>query len=70
LDLKGMFNSACYRIYRAALIHEHQIQFDPAHTNGEDFLFNCEFFKTSEKAAFVHKVVYHYMREDMPTVLT
>nr|MBC9203186.1 glycosyltransferase [Paenibacillus sp. PL91] len=53
-------NTACNKIYRNALIQEHEIVFPAKVALGEDGIFNIYFFSHARKLKYVDYTGYHY----------
>lgn len=70
LEELGMFNVVWNKIYRKKIITQNNIFFDKEFSTGEDFLFNCEYFKHINSVAFVDSILYHYLKQDEVTLVT
>lgn len=61
---------ACVKLYRTALIREHNIEFYDIREIGtyEDGLFNLDVFSHAQKVVFLERYFYHYRRDNADSV--
>ena len=64
LEDKGLFNSACNKLYKRSIIQENEIRFSTGTEPGEDLLFNCDFFRRINAAKGLTYCGYHYVKRD------
>lgn len=55
--------------YRKSVIDRHDIRFDENIKLGEDYLFNCKFFKCVQKICLIEKSFYHYCLNDYQSLV-
>lgn len=48
------------KVYKAKLIKENNITFDPEARKGQDVIFNAEILQLTSKIYYIHKTLYHY----------
>lgn len=70
LDSKGMFNSACNKMYKSEIIKTNDLYFVLNGQPGEDLLFNCSYWKYVERAGFISSITYHYVRYNEESLAT
>lgn len=56
------FSALWNKMYRADLIRDQQLQFDPFLDWGEDFAFNMQYYYGVKRAALVETPIYHYVK--------
>lgn len=56
------FSALWNKMYRADMIHDHALQFDPALDWGEDFAFNMQYNQYVKKVRITDQCVYNYYK--------
>lgn len=56
------FSALWNKLYRAQIIRDRKIQFDPFLDWGEDFAFNMQYYHAVHQVALVDTPVYHYVK--------
>lgn len=70
LEEKGLFNSACNKIYKLSIIKDNEIYFKKDGMPAEDLLFNCEYFTFIKSMAYIPSCSYHYIKREVETLTT
>lgn len=66
MEQSGMFNSVWNKVYSSKLIKNLGISF--IESNGEDLIFNCEYFQHISQCVICEPILYHYMRQGEETL--
>ena len=59
---RDIFNFVWNKLYKVEFLKKNDIKFDENVYLGEDFLFNCKCFKTTNNILVLNKAYYNYMR--------
>lgn len=68
MERSGMFNSVWNKMYSNKLIKKYGISFEKSMDNGEDLIFNCEYFQHISQCVLCEPILYHYIRQGEDTL--
>ncbi len=63
LDLKSGFDVIRCKLYKTEIIKTHGIKFCPELTQGEDIIFNMDYFPYVKNCIKINKILYHYRKD-------
>lgn len=63
LDLKSGFDVIRCKLYESEIIKKYNIQFCPELTQGEDIIFNMDYFLHVKNCIKINKILYHYRKD-------
>lgn len=63
LDLKSGFDVIRCKLYETEIIKTHGIKFCPELTQGEDIIFNMDYFPYVKNCIKINKILYHYRKD-------
>lgn len=63
LDLKAGFDVIRCKLYESEIIKKYNVQFCPELTQGEDIVFNMDYFLHVKRCVKINKILYHYRKD-------
>jgi len=69
IERKGLFNSIYSKLYKKCILSKHDIMFDEKLNNGEDLVFNCEYYKHVTNVQLIDQAAYHYKKRDISSLV-